>query len=130
MAKLDSIDCRNILLKANREIKCLNYELSAIVQSPLDQGVNCIYNRKPFDIEVLQESFMTFKASVRGQPSPAKFQVAFRENPDLKMKPDLRVYCSTHVKEPRENNCSKAFSNVSILTLTLIAHQIRYRFIR
>jgi hypothetical protein len=32
-------------------------------------------NRKPFDIEVLQESYMCFRALVRGQPSPAKFQV-------------------------------------------------------
>jgi hypothetical protein len=62
MQSIDKVDCRNILLKANREIKCLNYELATIIQSTHDQGINCIVSRKPFDIEVLQESFMSFKA--------------------------------------------------------------------
>jgi hypothetical protein len=66
MAKIDRVDCRNILLKANRDIRCMNYELASIVQSVHDVGNNCIFNRKPFDIEILQESYMSFKASVRG----------------------------------------------------------------
>ena len=65
MANLDKIDCKNYLLKANREIKCLNYELMNIVQSRHDDLNNVIMARKPFDIEVLQEAYMTFKVLVR-----------------------------------------------------------------
>lgn len=62
MAGLDKVDCKNILIKTNREIKCLNYELMSIVPSKHDEAVNVIFPRRPFDIEVLQESYMTFKA--------------------------------------------------------------------
>ena len=53
MANLDKVDCKNYLLKANREIKCLNYELMNIVQSRHDDLGNIIVARKPFDIEVI-----------------------------------------------------------------------------
>ena len=62
---------------------------------------------------------MVFKVLVRSQPSPAKFQIIYREQADTKIKPDLKIFCSTHVKEPRENNCAKAFSNVKLLILKL-----------
>ena len=31
LAGLDKVDCRNYLMKANRDIKCLNYELQNII---------------------------------------------------------------------------------------------------
>ncbi|CDW83422.1 UNKNOWN [Stylonychia lemnae] len=110
-AKLDRIDCKNILLKANREIKCLNYELMNIVQSRHDDNGNVIISRKPFEIEVIQEAYMTFKVQVRGQPSPAKLSCIYREQPVGSLRSDLKVYCSTTAKEPKENNCAKQFTN-------------------
>jgi hypothetical protein len=42
MANVDKVDCKNFLLKANRDIKCLHYELANIVQGPNDTP-NIIY---------------------------------------------------------------------------------------
>ena len=47
------MDCKNILIKTNRDIRSLNYELMSIVPSKHDEAVNVIMGRKPFDIEVL-----------------------------------------------------------------------------
>ena len=71
--------------------------------------------KKPVDVEVIQESYMTYKVLVRGQPSPAKFSVQYRELPAGTIRSDLKVFVSTTAKEPKEGNCSKYYTNVRII---------------
>lgn len=100
---MDKIDCRNKITSAFREIKCLNYQLSRIVQRP-GEAANDITPRKPFEIEVMQETLMTFRLICKGQPTPARFNIEYKEKIG-QYKSDLKIFCSSHTKEPKEHNC-------------------------
>jgi hypothetical protein len=63
MAHLEKMDCKNMLLIANREIKTMQYALNSIVQS--GESVNILKPEKPSDIEVIPETYMTFKLHVK-----------------------------------------------------------------
>ena len=112
-------------MKASRDIKCLSYELQSIVQSKNDLLGNAIVAKKPVDIEVVQESYITYKVLVRGQPSPAKFSVQYRELPAGTVRSDLKVFASTAAKEPREGNCAKQYTNVSVFC-EFVANTVHY----
>jgi hypothetical protein len=63
LAHLEKMDCKNMLLLANREIKTMQYTLNCIVQS--GESLNILKPGKPSEIEVIPETFMTFKLHVR-----------------------------------------------------------------
>jgi hypothetical protein len=101
LAHLEKMDCKNMLLIANREIKTMQYALNSIVQS--GESVNIFKPGKPSDIEVIPETFMTFKLHVRNQLSPAKFKITYRESAKTSIVSDLKIFCSTTNSDPREN---------------------------
>jgi len=47
---------------------------------------------------------MTYRINVRTQPSPVKIHVQYRDVSNKGPRKDLKVYTSTHTKEPREGN--------------------------
>lgn len=55
--------------------------------------------RKPTDIEVMQETLMSFKVPVKMQPSPAKVQIDYNNKDGRR---DLKIYSSTVHKEPKD----------------------------
>lgn len=57
--------------------------------------------RRPMELEVMQETLMTYRIQVKMQPSPAKISIEYtnREGP----RRDLKVYASTSHKEPKEH---------------------------
>jgi hypothetical protein len=48
---------------------------------------------------------MTYRALVKGNYSPAKFSITQRPLPLSNKKTDLKIYCSSTCKEPRDGNC-------------------------
>ena len=58
------IDARNLLQKTNREIKSLNYKLMRIISA--DDYHTILYPNKNNDIEVIEQTLIYCKVSVRG----------------------------------------------------------------
>ena len=69
--------------------------------------------RNPTDIEIMEETLMTFHVNIRNQYCPVKVLVHYN---DKKVKGvarnDLKVYCSLTKREPTENDCFRSFVNV------------------
>ena len=63
MAHLQKLDCKNMLLVANREIKTMQYALTCIVQS--GESINILRPDRAAEVEVIPETYMTFKLNVR-----------------------------------------------------------------
>jgi hypothetical protein len=49
---LDKVNCEHLLLKTNRDIRCLNYELQKVIQRK-DEDNFKLENKRPIEIEVL-----------------------------------------------------------------------------
>ena len=58
--------------------------------------------RKPTEIEVMQETLMSYRVPVKMQPSPAKIQIDYNNKVG---RSDLKVFTSTAHKEPRDGLC-------------------------
>eukprot|EP00347_Sterkiella_histriomuscorum_P006128 403353959 len=119
-----TMDASELLHKTNREIKSLNYKLMRVITS--DDHYHTILN--PYrnnEIEVIEQTYILCKVNVKGQMTPARFNVQFKHemnsgigasnqlslNKRLQKQPDLKVFVSTHCKEPNEQNNDKAFIN-------------------
>ncbi len=76
-----------------------------------------IYPKHPVEIEVLEETYMTYRVPCRGLGSPAKFKINYKSLVTQNGKrADLKVYVSTIYKEPYTVNDCKPYYNVSIKT--------------
>jgi len=71
--KLDKINCGKMLKTTNREIKTLNQILDRLV--PSDDKHTIIIPGRRKDIEVIPDNLMTYKASIRGERTPAKIRI-------------------------------------------------------
>jgi hypothetical protein len=63
----------------------------------------------PCDIEALESTLIYLKVKVKGQPSPAKFQIDFRNFKEG----DFRIFVSKTTSAPDESNHLKIFDNVN-----------------
>jgi len=61
-----------------------------------------LYHKKPLDMEVIEETLMTYRIQARGQMSPLKFKVFYKAMQAHSKKADLRIFVSTFHKEPSE----------------------------
>ncbi len=112
MNKILQVDVSELLHKANREIKSLNYKLLRVVANE-DFHVN-LYPNKFNDMELIENTPVVYKLLLKGMASPAKFTVSFKEDNqknDKKHKNklvDLKVWMSLVHKEPGEKHHQKA----------------------
>lgn len=59
------VDCGEKLSEAKREIKVLNYQLSQLVSGANDKS-NMFHHRYPVDIEIMEETLMTYRVMTKG----------------------------------------------------------------
>lgn len=95
----------------------LNYQLTQLVTGSNDRK-NTLVARYPWDIEVMEETVMTYKVQTRNQYCPIKVKIQYN---DKKQKQsgtqslsDLKIYVSMTNREPDEHNCLRHFVNVSL----------------
>lgn len=68
------VDCAEKLTNAKRDIKVLNYQLTHIVAGINDKN-NTLQPRHQVDIEVMEETHMTYKVHARNQYCPIRVQI-------------------------------------------------------
>ena len=114
-------NCAELLFKANREIKSLNYRLMRVITT----DENChtlLLPGRVNDLEVIEQTAIVCKVPVKGMPSPLKFAVKTsapsgelrsKTVSKAEKKPDLKVYLSSHHKEPSDQHSEKTVINVS-----------------
>ena len=112
---------------AKRDIKVLNYQLSQLVSGANDKS-NTLTARYPIDIEVMEETLMTYRVHIKNQYCPIKILIHYndnsRKNPKQRaatsvVKGDLKVFCSMTNREPNEHDCFRSYVNVSPHSLSL-----------
>lgn len=102
---VNTVDSALQLNEAKREIKVLNYQLTQLVTSQ-NEKKNTLIPRNPQDIEVMEETMMTYKVHTRNQYCPIKIKVVYN---DKKQKgtynlSDLKIYVSATTREPNEHD--------------------------
>jgi len=107
---VDNINCREMLQKVNREIKCMSYQLQRLVAT--DSFHTNIFVRRLTDIEVIEQQHMFFRINCKNQFSPLRFSFLQKETEFTKgKKVDLKIFISTSEKEPVESNNEKMMVN-------------------
>jgi len=110
LSKIDKVNCQNMILQTNRQIKTLHYQLSRVIPKNDDHLI--IHPKKQVEIEVIPETLMSYRVSSRACLSPAKFTISQRAAPHSKFfHTDLKVYLSTFHKEPKDGMCQKLYLN-------------------
>ncbi|CDW87752.1 UNKNOWN [Stylonychia lemnae] len=111
--------------QTNREIKSLNYKLMRVITT--DDYHTILQPFRPNEIEVIEQTSILCKINVRGNMSPARFFITFKNemtamnqtistgsigiNRRVQKLPDLKVYLSSYHKEPNEHHNEKFFAN-------------------
>ena len=72
------VDCAEKLQDAKREIKVLNYQLSQLVSGINDKS-NTLHPRYPVDIEIMEETLMSYKIITKGQYCPMKVYITYND---------------------------------------------------
>lgn len=106
------VDTASTLTQAKRDIKVLNYQLTQIVTTANDRK-NTIIPHNTMDIEVMEDTLMTFKVPSRNQYCPLRVQITYN---DAKTSPafnDLKVFVSLDTREPNEHDCYRSYLNVT-----------------
>eukprot|EP00347_Sterkiella_histriomuscorum_P017647 403348540 len=120
-------DCQTLLTQANRDIKSLNYKLLRIISTNNDSHIN-IFPMRQNHIEIIEATHIYCKINVKGYQLPARFSVMFKQdqtslrkqqtNVSLKSQkslkrqmPELKIWLSTHHKEPNEEHFDKYLFN-------------------
>lgn len=99
------VDCAERLQEAKREIKVLNYQLSQLVSGINDKS-NTLHPRYPLDIEIMEETLMSYKIVTKGQYCPMKVQIDYNDKKQKGGgKGDLKIFCSAIHREPSEHEC-------------------------
>ena len=90
----------------------LNYSLSQMVQGVNDKN-NFLQNRYPQDIEVMEETLMTYRIATKSHHCPLKVKIIYNDKKQRGVtRGDLKVFYSLTTKEPTENNCIRSLLNV------------------
>lgn len=115
------VDCAEKLSNAKRDIKVLNYQLSHIVAGINDKS-NTLIPRYPTDIEIMEETHMSYKVNARSQYCPVRVLIHYNENNKLKKQPvgDLKVYVSFTNKDPNETDHIRSYVNVTSFLLNML----------
>jgi hypothetical protein len=93
---ITKVDCNELIRKADRDIRQLNYQLSTIISNGAQQKE--ITPDVPFEIDAIESVPYSMKARVIGNPTPVRFQVKYKTDGDFK------IFMSKACKEPSEQN--------------------------
>lgn len=75
-----------------------------------------IYPKEPCEIEVLEETYMTYRVPCRNLGTPAKFKISYKSLVTAAGKrADLKVFSSPVHKEPYQSNECKPYYNVKLI---------------
>eukprot|EP00347_Sterkiella_histriomuscorum_P013353 403365039 len=109
---IENINCRELIQKANRDIKSLTYQIQRIVTAE-DSCHTLVNSKRTVDLEIVEQSLMYFKVHCKGQLSPVKILINLKENELMKgKKQDIKMYMSITSKEPNETDNQKFINQV------------------
>jgi len=76
---------------------------------PSENSTLIILPNKTYDLEILEETYMAYQVICKDQLSPAKFTVTYNKSMIKGKHNDLKIYHSSHYREPNEKHHSKMF---------------------
>ncbi|CDW87083.1 UNKNOWN [Stylonychia lemnae] len=107
---IENINCKELIQKANRDIKNLNYQIQRIVATE-ENNHTVVQNKRSQDLEIIEQSLMYFKVPSKGFSSPVKIYVEIKETELTRgKKQDLKMYVSLNSKEPNDHDYQKYFN--------------------
>lgn len=77
----------------------------------MNEKKNTLVARYPQEIEVMEETLMTYRVQIKSQYCPIKVVVHYNDKKQKSALADLKVYCSMTNKEPSESDCFRSFIN-------------------
>lgn len=103
----EDADCKSKFTYAEKQIKVLSQRLDRIIPENSDQTV--LYPKKHYELEVLENTLMTYRVLVKDMDSPARFTIGFDKTKETVDKPRLRMFTSFDDKEPHADKCLETF---------------------
>jgi hypothetical protein len=105
-----NVNCQELLVKANLDIKTLNYRLSRIVSSG-NVHTQIGYGQHK-EIDVIAGQLIYCRVAILGLSEQLIFTINKKPEPFRTVKSDLKIYLSWNHREPSEKQHNKAYTNV------------------
>jgi hypothetical protein len=69
---------------------------------------NTLHPRYPVDIEIMEETLMSYKVITKGQYCPMKVHIDYNDKKQRGGgRGDLKIFCSAIHKDPSEHECQR-----------------------
>ena len=96
--KMLKMNCQDILLKTERQIKSIHYKLNTVISNG-DSHI-LLAPKVPFKIDVIEQTFIYMKLEAMNQMVPAKFHIDY-----FSPEKDIRVWASFSNEFPSKDQC-------------------------